>query len=90
MFGDEDALAALGVGGFQHVDLGIVGEQGAAPRSDDADGHQRSERALALVPNTRVNPVAAPHQVTAGTGVGAMLAIDSHATRAMLLYASIR
>ena len=32
----EDALAALRVGGFQYVDLGVVREQGTAPRSNDA------------------------------------------------------
>ena len=32
----EGALAALCVGGFQYFDLGIVREQGAAPRSNDA------------------------------------------------------
>jgi hypothetical protein len=28
-------LAALGVGGFQHHNAGLVGEHGAAPGSDD-------------------------------------------------------
>jgi hypothetical protein len=32
----EHALATLRVGGFQYVDLGIVREQGTAPRSNDA------------------------------------------------------
>ena len=32
----EYAFAALGVGGFQDVDLGIVREQSAAPRGNDA------------------------------------------------------
>jgi len=43
-----------------------------------------------LVPNTRADPVAAPHQVRRGTDVGAILAVDGYATRAVLLYASIR
>ena len=33
--GDESALAALGVAGFQQNDLGLVGKNGAAAGCDD-------------------------------------------------------
>jgi hypothetical protein len=86
----EHALATLRVGGFQYVDLGIVREQGTAPRSNDAmiindqNAHWHWSRIPASLP--------LPHRIRRNTGAdfGAILAVDDHATRAMLLYGSIR
>ena len=86
----EHAFATLRVGGFQYVDLGVVREQGTAPRSNDAmivndqNAHWHWSRTLALLP--------LPHRIRQNTGAdfGAIHAVDGHATRAMLLYASIR
>src|SRR5437868_4211395 len=86
----EHALATLRVGGFQYVDLGIVREQGTAPRSNDAmiinnqNAHWHWSRTTASLPLL--------HRIRRNTGAdfGAIAAVDDHATRAMLLYASIR
>ena len=70
----EHALAALGVGGFQDVDLGIVREQGAAARSNDAmiindqNAHWHWSRTPASLPLL--------HRIRANTG-----AVSEHACR---------
>jgi hypothetical protein len=87
----EHALATLRVGGFQYVDLGIVREQGTAPRSNDAMIINDQNAHLAFGPeHTRHSRCCTASGVTPEQSSEAIPAVDDHATRAMLRYASIR
>jgi hypothetical protein len=90
MLCSEGAFAALGVGCFQEVDIRVVREQRAAPRSNDAmiindqNAHWHWSRIPASIPCCT-----ASDQID-GADVGATLAVDGYATGAIMLYAPIR
>jgi hypothetical protein len=75
----EHALATLGIGGFQNVDLGIVREQGTAARSNDAMiiDDQNAHWHWSRIPAS----LTLPHRIKrAGADFGAIQAVDGHAT----------